>query len=212
MPRRLTPFVTGECYHLFNRSSFRQPILRRKKDLDVFDNLLRYYMQVNPPTRYSLYKLNPERYLLDNHKLLTIISFCYMPNHFHLCVRQDTDEGIHKFMRKLLNSYSHYYHVRYGSKGSLFESVFKAVHIETDEQLMHLTRYHHLNPVTAGIVKHPNDYFYSSFHSYVNPKTDLVDTSIVLSCFRSRRDYERFVLDQKDYQKKLDRIKHQLFP
>ncbi|KKS39657.1 MAG: hypothetical protein UV61_C0014G0018 [Candidatus Gottesmanbacteria bacterium GW2011_GWB1_43_11] len=210
MPRRLTPFVSREYYHLFSRSSFRQPILVRRKDIVTFSNMLRYYIQVAPPARYSLYKLNPERHLLDERKLITVISYCHMPTHFHLCVRQEVDRGIHLFMRKLLNSYSHYYKIRYGTRGSLFESVFKAVHVETDEQLVHLTRYHHLNPVTAGIVKHPVDYPYSSYHTYINGPSDLVDTSVVLSHFRSSKEYERFVINQKDYQKKLDKIKHLL--
>ncbi len=212
MPRRLTPFVNGAYYHLFNRSSYRQPILLRKKDLSMFKILTHYYTQTTPPIRYSIYKLNPDRYKLDyRSKLVSIISYCFMPNHFHFCVRQEVDGGIQLFMRKLLNSYVHYFRVRYRSKGALFESVFKAVHVETEEQLIHLTRYHHLNPVSAGMVKHPKDFHHSSYNSYLNKSSDaFLDTSIVLSCFRSTKAYDKFVMDHKDYQKTLEKIKHML--
>ena len=210
MPRRLTPFISGDYYHLFSRSSFRQPILVRKRNLQIFEQLLRYYLQVAPPTRFSNYKLNPERYVLDKRKLVTVISYCFMPNHFHLCVRQESDQGIHLLMRKLLDSYSRYYQTRLQTKGALFESVFKAVRVETDNQLIHLTRYHHLNPVTAHLVENPFEYPYSSFNIYMGKSSNFVNTSVVLSYFPSKQKYEKFVLDQKDYQRKLESINHLL--
>ncbi|MEK7166209.1 MAG: transposase, partial [Patescibacteria group bacterium] len=147
MPRRIIPLVTGEFYHIFNRSIYRQPIFTRKKDVEIFDQLITYYTQIEPPVKFSYYKTNPEKYILNfKNRLVTIISYCWMPNHFHISVRQDHDQGIQKFMQRVLNSFSHYIRIKYGSKGSLLESAFRSVLDETNEQKMHLSRYQHINP------------------------------------------------------------------
>lgn len=211
MPRRLTPFVTEEFYHVFNRSINRQPILLRKSDLKFFDQLAHYYIQAHPPIKFSYYRTNPEKYKLDfNQRLVTIISYCYMPNHFHFSLRQEKEGGVQKFMQKILNSFSHYHTLKYDSHGPLFESAFKAVQIETNKQLIHLSRYHHLNPVTAHIVEYPEDYAYSSYQNYMGIPSTMVDPSHVMHHFSSRKDYKKFVLDQKNYQRELDQIKHLL--
>ena len=134
-----------------------------------------------------------------------------MPNHFHMSVRQDIDGGIQKYMQRVLNSFSHYQRTKYGHKGPLFESTYRGVHIETNEQLNHLSRYHHLNPVTAHIVEHPRDYPYSSYQIYSGRVSEVVYPNLVLAHFSSFKDYEKFVLDRKQYQRELDQIKHLVF-
>jgi len=212
MPRRNLTFVSGEFYHLFNRSIYRQPILTKKKDLSFFLDAIKYYTQVTPPVKFSYFRENPGKYKLDfKNKLVTIISYCLMPNHFHFSVRQETERGVQTFMQRVLNSFSHYHREKYQHRGPLFEAVFKAIHIETDEQLMHLSRYHHLNPVVACFVKHPKNYPYSSYQFYIRKDSDMVDPSYVLSHFSSSKAYEKFVLSRKDYQRKLEQIKHLIF-
>lgn len=209
MPRRKIPFVTGEFYHLFNRSIYRQPIFTRKGDADFFSRVVSFYIQKSPPTKFSYYRRSPDKYVIQlSERLVTIISYCYMPTHFHLTVKQDEEGGVKKFMQKVSNSYSHYFRIKYGSRGSLFEATFKSVHIETDEQLIHLSRYHHLNPVTAGLVEHPGDYPFSSFNAYREGKSEMIDASYVLSNFSSIKEYEKFVMDRKQYQRELEKIKH----
>ncbi len=211
MPRRFTPFVTNEFYHVFNRSAYRQPILSNKRDISYFHQLVHYYIQANPPVKFSYYRTNPDKYDFDlKEKLVSIVSYCYMPNHFHFCLRQEKENGIQKFFQKILNSFSHYYALKYKNKGPLFESAFKAVHIETEEQLIHLSRYHHLNPVTSHLVKHPKDYLHSSYNAYFDKYTSVVDPTPILTHFSSLKAYEKFVLDQIGYQRKLHQIKHLL--
>lgn len=134
-----------------------------------------------------------------------------MPNHFHITVRQDKENGIKTFLQRVLNSFSHYYRKKYVGHGPLFESVFKAVRVETDEQLVHLSRYHHLNPVTSRLVEYPSDYQFSSYNAYMKRDMLFVDTSFVLSHFKTPKQYEEFVVGRKDYQRELDEIKHLLF-
>lgn len=212
MPRRKTPLITGNFYHLFNRSIYRQPILSNKRDAELFLDSIYYYTQAKPPTKFSYYRKSPNAYPADlTNKLVTVISYCLMPNHFHLTVRQDEENGIKTFLQRVLNSFSHYYRKKYEGHGPLFESVFKAVRVETDEQLVHLSRYHHLNPVTSHLVEHPADYKFSSYNTYIKGSKLFIDTSFVLSHFKTPKQYEDFVLSRKAYQRELDEIKHLLF-
>ena len=112
-------------------------------------------------------------------------------------------------MQKLSNSFAHYFSVKYKNRGPVFEGNFKAIRIESDEYLLHLSRYIHLNPVTSYLVENPQDYIYSSYRLYLgNEVSDFLDPSLVLKCFSSCKKYEEFVLDQKDYQRSLGKIKH----
>ncbi len=67
-----------------------------------------------------------------------------MPNHFHLILRQKVENGITKFMRKLGTGYTNYFNTKYQRSGALFQGNFKAIDIQKDEYLMHLSRYIHL--------------------------------------------------------------------
>ncbi|MBI3384739.1 transposase [Candidatus Gottesmanbacteria bacterium] len=132
-----------------------------------------------------------------------------MPTHFHFTLQQTEDFGIYKFLHKISNSYAHYFNIKHETSGPLFEPNFEAVHVETDEQILHLSRYIHLNPVTAYLVDKPEDYSYSSYKHYIGlEKLDFVYPSIILDQFRSIKDYEKFVMARKDYQRDLAKIKH----
>ena len=134
-----------------------------------------------------------------------------MPTHFHFILRQMEEEGIRIFLQRLINSYAHYFNLKKNRRGPLFESAFQAVRVETEEQLLHLSRYIHLNPTTAYLVEHPKDYLFSSYRVYLEEeKNDLINPEAVISYFSSPKRYEKFVLAQKKYQCELNKIKHLL--
>ena len=114
-------------------------------------------------------------------------------------------------MSDFTNSYTRYFNVKHDRVGPLFQGKFKSVFIETEEQLIHLSRYLHLNPYTSGLVKEENgliNYEFSSLSDYVDgSKHGFIDTSLVLSHFERTSDYWKFVLSQRDYQRKLGIIK-----
>ena len=92
--------------------------------------------------------------------------------------------------------------------------MFKAVLIENDEQLLHVSRYIHLNPYSSYLVKNIEElkkYPWSSLYEYLNTKSELCDISDILSNFKNSEMYWRFIKDHSDYQKKLESIKHLLF-
>lgn len=135
-----------------------------------------------------------------------------MPNHYHLLVRQVVKGGISKYMGDFQNSYSKYFNTRNERKGSLFLRPFRAVRVESDEGLLHLSRYIHLNPVTGYLVRDIDNlaaYKWSSWTEYTNKKLNLCNPSEVLSFFGgSSAKYKRFVINQADYQRKLKKIEY----
>lgn len=134
-----------------------------------------------------------------------------MPNHFHMTVRQDMEDGIRQFIQRLSGSFAHYFSVKYKKHGHIFEDKYKAVHIENEEQLYHLSRYIHLNPVTSYLVKNPEDYPYSSYNLYLGKvQYDFIDPTPITESFKSPGSYNSFVLAQTEYQHTLDEIKHLL--
>ncbi|MBI2022673.1 hypothetical protein HYS97_02405 [Candidatus Daviesbacteria bacterium] len=83
--------------------------------------------------------------------------------------------------------------------------------IETDEQLIHVSRYIHLNPFVAELTQSIEEYRYSSWGEYINKTTKyLCDTKTVINLFSSPEHYKQFVFDQSDYGLTLEKIKHLL--
>ena len=135
-----------------------------------------------------------------------------MPNHFHLLIKQNQEGGLTEFMSKLLNSYTKYYNTKHKRVGPLLQGTFKAVPIESDEQLMHVSRYIHLNPYTSEITQSLADlenYPYSSYSNYLETEnSQLCVKEPVLDFFSSPAQYKEFVADHGDYSKELEIIKH----
>jgi putative transposase len=149
--------------------------------------------------------------LRESKRLVEIIAFCLMPNHFHLLLKQLQKKGTSTFMRNFQNSYARYFNTKYHRSGALFQALFKAVRIETDAQLLHVSRYIHLNLVSSFLVEIKNleNYPWSSFPEYMKSRSlEFVDPDLVLKQFKTEKDYKKFVFDQADYQRKLQEIKH----
>lgn len=219
MPYRQTPLVTGEVYHVFNRSVARIPIFISKNDYERALKVIEFYSFDNTPLSFSHYQRSPQDQRLKimesiktlENKLVDILAFCLMPNHFHFLLRQKIEKGITTMLRNFQNSYAKYFNTKSERSGALFQSMFKAVIIETDEQLIHVARYIHLNPSTAYIIKDSSNlenYHWSSFPEYINNSDGLADKKELFSYFKSVEDLKKFTLDQADYQRKLGRIKH----
>jgi hypothetical protein len=83
---------------------------------------------------------------------------------------------------------------RFDRVGSLFQGAFQAKHVGENEYLVHLSRYIHLNPVMAGLVKRAEDWEFSSYREYIGLREGtLPKPEIVLSQFPSRQAYREFV-------------------
>ena len=220
MPYRQIQFENHHFYHIYTRSvddllTFSNPI-----NCQRFIDLMTYYAVDKPPTRFSYFKrwiqgATPEElshYSKNITYIIKIHSYCLMPNHIHLLVSQLKDNGIHDFFRRTLNAYSRFFNLKYHRKGPLFESNFQAVLIDSDQYLIHLVRYIHLNPVTAYIVEDPTNYQFSSYNLYLNPsKTPSpFETKTILQYFKNIDDFKQFHLEYKHEQRLTAKIRKEL--
>lgn len=213
MPYRKTPLVNNEFYHIFNRGVAKLPIFLDRRDYIRFLDTIYYYQFQGPKPQFSQLKRFKDKTFDNNTKIIEIMCFCLMPNHFHFLLRQTQDNGITEFVSKVCNSYTKYFNTRHERIGPLLQGPFKAVRVETDEQLMHLSRYIHLNPVTSYLTKDIKDYPWSSYLNYIGASPGKICMKdFVLSFFKNPKEkkYEQFVLDQVDYVKTLKFVEHQL--
>lgn len=145
---------------------------------------------------------------------VSILGFCLMPNHFHFLLQQKETNGIPRFISNVQNSYAKYLNTKTKRTGSLFQAMFKAVRLETDEQLLHVLRYIHLNPLTSYVIKSFADleeYPWSSYYDYTGKhQRSFVTADQVLVSFKSKNSFRTFTFDQLEYQRKLDQINHLL--
>lgn len=211
MPYRIIPFINGEIYHVFNRGVNKQDVFFQTRDYSIFLSSVFYYQIASPKPRFSLYRQTKTFPINKGEKIVQLICYCLMPNHFHLLIKQLKDNGISEFMRKFAHSYTKYINVKYERQGPLFQGVFKAVHIENDEQLIHVSRYIHLNPYVSNLNRNLRNYRWSSYPSFMGltSSTD-INSNEILSHFRSTLEYENFVMDQANYGSELEIIKHQI--
>ena len=220
MPGRKVVLVKDQIYHIVNRGVGNQPIFLSKRDYHRALHTILYYHNNNPPLRYSFYIRSPVERQLEllnqfeaiGDRLVDIYAYCFMPNHIHLLLKQLKENGISKYMANYSNSYTKYFNAKYDRMGHLFQGKFKAVRIESDEQLMHVTRYIHLNPYSAYLVKSIEkleNYQYSSWAEYQNlDSKGYCNKSLIKLYFKTSEKYIKFVYDHADYQRKLEYIKH----
>ena len=182
-------FVENGYYHLYNRGVEKRDIFLDEQDYAVFLSYLKKYLD---PTGSDPHPLAKE---------VDLLVFCLMSNHFHLLVKQSSLNGITKLVRAVCTNYVMYFNKKYDRIGTLFQGKYKAVLVDNDAYLLHLSRYIHLNPGSD-----PKTYNYSSYKYYLGRKNaNWIKTTEVLAYFKTAKrinlkdffSYESFVDDFK---------------
>ena len=160
-------YASGLYYHIYNRGVEKRTIFYDDKDYIKFLSTIKYYLTPKDQDLKKAIKETIFRRSKLEDKELELLCYCLMPNHFHFLIKQNTQNGITRFMRRLSNTYVKYFNKKYDRVGTLFQGKFKAVLVETNEYLLHLSRYIHRNPLELGIDQIVN-YSYSSYPNYIN--------------------------------------------
>ena len=189
-------YKTNSYYHIYNRGVDKRIIYKDKQDYAVFLNYLKEYLSPIPKIDLKrTISVNEKDYQIkdyqckNHHQKIVLAAYCLMPNHFHLLVKQKDIRDIQSFMQSLANRFTTYFNKRHRRSGGLFEGRYKAVLINSDEQLIHLSRYIHLNPHPKPLNSQP-----SSYPDYLKLKhTSWLHTKDVLKHFKSSLDYKKFV-------------------
>lgn len=193
MPNRRLIFLKNNFYHVFSRGNRKTEIFTNQKDYERFLKKLEEYRK---------------KYSVD------IISFCLLPNHFHLLVKQSNDVPLGRFVGTLLNSYARYRSVKYQlPPGHVFQGRFGCRLIEAEKDLLQTSRYIHLNPIKERLLsldftqkkaksfkvlllkKALRSYLWSSYPFYLGQKKGSVGVYLkpILEIEKSLRVYQKFV-------------------
>jgi len=157
----------GALYHISSRGNERKKIFLDVEDRIRFLNLLREYHD-----RYGI----------------LIHSYVLMDNHYHLIL--ETPMGnLLKVMHGINGGYTGYFNRKYKRVGHLFQGRYRAILVEKESYLLPLSRYVHLNPVRAGLVRRPEGYRWSSYRGYIGREReeDWVEYAWALSQFAESR-------------------------
>ncbi|MBR4345139.1 MAG: transposase [Lachnospiraceae bacterium] len=185
MARQKRIWYPGAIYHVMSRGNRRTAIFQ-----DYGDYL--HFLEVM--------KTIKEKYPFKVHSL------CLMTNHFHMAIETISTE-LWRIMQKLLSLYAEEFNHKHSFTGHLFEGRYTACIIEDERYFLEVSRYIHLNPVKAKMVREPLDYEYSSYPLFMSDSleenaskissyiAELIDTSRVFSYFDTnpKEQYRMFV-------------------
>ncbi|MFA6469519.1 MAG: transposase [Bacteroidota bacterium] len=116
----------GEFFHSFNRDINREAIFLETRNYKYFiDRMVK---------NYDLTKIE-------------LVAYCLMPNHFHFIVRQVEAFGITEIFKGICSGYVKAINKAHHRSEQLFEGKYKMKPIDSNEYLLHLSRYVHLNPI-----------------------------------------------------------------
>jgi len=183
-------FTKGEMYHVYNRGVNKMDIFKKEEDYKVFMFRLREAILPSSIDPKVFSKSDRRRKIFPDNSF-HLISYCLMPNHFHLLVRQITDLPITDLMSKICTGYSKYFNKEYGRVGAVFQDQFKAVPIEDNHQFLWTSFYIHKNPIESGLVSDLQKYKWNSFIEYFDPNTKdgLCEKKLIQEQFLSSGSY-----------------------
>ena len=145
--QRMITFAENSFYHVFNRGVDHRKIFLDEHDYERFYLSLFLFNDRSYHAEMGLTALTLRKDISQRVRepLVRILSFCLIPNHFHLLLEPLSENGLTQFMHRLLMGYAKYFNKKHERTGPLYEGKFKAVSIQRDVHFEHLLRYIHLN-------------------------------------------------------------------
>lgn len=172
-------FRPQHFYHLFNRGSYKNKIFLDQQDYQTFISILSYYLK-SPTAKHLSYFpriKNPHSRTKPSTESPTVhlVAYCLMPNHFHLLVKQlpkaTQKTNISNLMRRTMITYAMEFQNKYKHQGHLFQGKYKNVTVDSDRQLLYISKYIHQNP--KKLTKKLSGYPYSSLPIYLKQSEPL---------------------------------------
>ena len=151
-------FENNQPYHVLSRGIERRTIFTDETDYCRFIFLF-YACNFGSPAS-NLWKkdiikagrailegdLPPAKFIQNEHpQLVDISALTLIPNHYHSILEQKVEKGITLFMQKVNGAYSKYFNIKKERQGKLFQGAFKAILINSENYLLRVLRYVHLN-------------------------------------------------------------------
>lgn len=180
MPTAKRKWYPGASYHITARGNHRNDIFKDEEDflyyLTLLEEGIKYY-------EYDKYK---------------IICYCLMDNHVHILIKTE-NKPVGQLIGRINGRYAKYFNKKYNYIGHLFQDRYYSELIESDSQMLDTSRYIHLNPVRANMVKKPEDYKWSSYCMYIGKGKEKIICSDKILLYLKDRDrqlYQDYVESQ----------------
>ena len=188
MARKRRVWYPGAIYHVMSRGNRKKNIFEDVEDYVRFLDIVQDAQEM-----YGF----------------TVHAICLMTNHFHIEI-ETSEVALSRIMQRIKSLYAEDFNYRHHYSGHLFEGRYNACLILNDRYFLEVSRYIHLNPVKAGMVREPAAYEYSSYGAYApcdedrpfgkagKMIEDLVDRSRILHMLadtqvEAREQYRLFV-------------------
>jgi putative transposase len=153
-------YLPQSYYHIYNRGVEKRKIFLDKQDYAVFLTYLKEYLTEKDETSLLLRleekidqkerdKIYKQLRLNNFFKEITLLAYCLKPNHFHFLVKQRGANSIDNFMNSFSTRYSIYFNYKYERVGPLYQGVYCAARVKTDEQLLLLSQYIHAQGIKS---------------------------------------------------------------
>lgn len=206
-------FAENEFYHIYNRGVDKKPIFLKKDDMDRFFNGMNLFNNshsigsLERKMSFRRHGVSTES-VRNEERLVNFIAYCLNPNHFHFILEQITEKGVERFMHKLEMGHSKYFNAKYRRSGALFQGSFKAIHIDSNAYLLHVSAYINLN---NRVHKYGLDTLtLSSWEEYLARENGhgFCKKDLVLEQFKDRGDYKIFAEESlKDINRRRELVK-----
>lgn len=177
---RRQPLINNEMYHIYNRGVDKRDIFADKHDIYRFlESIKEFNREDKIQSLSNLHKFKSSQIAVEPlsgrpDRLVEVIGCCLNPNHFHLILRQISDNGISKFMHKLSGGYTCYFNIRNFRSGSLFQGKFKSQLIADENYFNRTIGYVNKNYLIHDIPENKKHLIYSGDFEYENNKFDII--------------------------------------
>ena len=193
---RKIQFANGYFYHIFNRGVDKRSVVLSVEDTERFLKSIQEFNCTHPIGSIFENSFLENKPHENTKPLVNIICYCINPNHYHMLVEQLIDNGIEKLMHRISTGYTKYFNQKYHRTGSLFQGPYKAVEIDTNEYLLHVSSYINLNQLVHKLKNKNVRLSKSSWDEYIKNKKNLFcKKNIILKQFDSKKNYEKFALE-----------------
>jgi len=145
---RKEPFEIGGYYHIFNRGTDKRKVFLNERDFNRFIQNIKEFNSIDPigSILENSYKKGRVNQLgRPTSKLVEIIVYCLIPNHYHFILKEIREGGISEFMKRLGGGYTKYFNEKNKRSGVLFQGRFKSSLIKEEDRLLELSAYVNLN-------------------------------------------------------------------
>jgi REP element-mobilizing transposase RayT len=195
---RKDPLITGLYYHVYNRGVDKRDIFQNINDLNRFILSVKKFNTVEPIGSIKDLVLKENKQEDSDvgrpNPLVSIVCFCFNPNHIHFILKQEVDGGISEFFKRLLGGYTKYFNLIHKRSGSLFQGRFKSKLINEDSYFLKIRPYVHLNYMVHDIPLSKSNLVFSSEHEYDNNNFKLVskkESDYILDFYGNNKNFKK---------------------